>query len=161
MILIDPPTIAEFVTVNQITHFVWIPDSTIGIWHETLAATRSLRVIQPAREGEAIAIAAGLWLGRARPIVAMQCTGLFEAGDALRNAVHDLRAPLFFFVGCRSYFAQRSESSDTAPVFAEPILRAWSLDYALVKSPQSARALSQAYQSAQHSGKAYAVLIAE
>src|SRR5437763_13773132 len=76
------------------THVVWIPDSEVGQWDAALAASPRLRLMRPTREGEAIALAGGLCLGGASPLVVIQCTGLFEAGDALRNFVHDLTLPL-------------------------------------------------------------------
>jgi hypothetical protein len=78
-----------------------------------IAAAPQLRLIRVCREGEAIALAAGLLLGGKRPVVLIQCTGLFEAGDALRNVIHDLKVPLFFIVGVRSYYAHRRATTDT------------------------------------------------
>src|SRR5580704_9908452 len=109
-----------------ITDVVWIHDTELGRWDEALRSDPALRLLRVCREGEAIAVAAGLWLGGRRPIVLMQCTGFFEAGDALRNFIHDLRLPLFLVVGVRSYNAHRQGSTaDTCPVFTEPILQAW------------------------------------
>ena len=82
----------EFVsTLNElgISHVVWIPDSTLGQWDESLQKSENIELIQVCREGEAWALAAGLYLGGAKPIVIIQCTGLFESGDAMRNIVHD------------------------------------------------------------------------
>src|SRR5262249_45004332 len=77
------------------------------------------------REGEAIAVAAGLYLGGKRPVVMIQCTGLFDAGDSLRNFVHDLKLPLFFLIGVRSYYLhQESKTTDTCPAFTQPLLPA-------------------------------------
>jgi sulfopyruvate decarboxylase TPP-binding subunit len=96
-------------------------------------------LIRPCREGEAIGIAAGLLLGGARPVVVIQCTGLFEAGDALRNVVHDLRLPLKLIVGVRSYRAHAAgKSADNCPAFTEPILHAWQIPYALLADPDDA-----------------------
>ena len=39
-------------------------------------------------------LAAGLMIGGAKPLVVVQCTGFFEAGDAVRNVVHDLELKL-------------------------------------------------------------------
>ena len=84
------------------THVVWIPDSFFGAWDEPLCRS-SLPLIRVTREGEAIGVAAGLLLGEARPLVILQSTGFFEAGDALRNVVYDLQLPLKLLIGLRSY----------------------------------------------------------
>ncbi|MFO0850035.1 MAG: thiamine pyrophosphate-binding protein [Gemmataceae bacterium] len=110
------------------THVVWIPDSHLGTWDEALLASQTLCLIRPTREGEAVGIAAGLMLGGARPLVAMQCTGFFEAGDAVRNVAHDLKLPLKLLVGVRSWRAAAAgKSGDNCPTFAEPLVRAWGL----------------------------------
>ena len=58
-------------------------------------------------------MAAGLILGGKKPVVVIQCTGLFEAGDALRNAVHDMKLPLFLIVGVPAdYLHQQGKTAD-------------------------------------------------
>src|SRR5437660_6466796 len=121
--MFDGPSVAVALKGCGVTHAVWIPDTELGAWEAALASDPDLRLIRVCREGEAIAVAAGLHLGGRRPIVLMQCTGLFEAGDALRNFIHDLRLPLFLVVGVRSYFAYlQGKTADSCPVFTEPIL---------------------------------------
>ena len=87
------------------THLVWIPTA---IWHTGTPCRPvpgSAPISRVPRQGEAVGIAAGLMLGGARPLVAIQCTGFFEAGDAVRNVVHDLKLPLKLIVGVRSWSA--------------------------------------------------------
>ncbi|MFO0946247.1 MAG: hypothetical protein U1D30_09915 [Planctomycetota bacterium] len=116
----------------DITHVVWVPDSALGMWDADLQRETSLSLVRPCREGEALGLAAGLWLGGARPFVMMQCTGLYEAGDALRNIIHDLRIPIPMLVGIRSYFAAQKGMNDSAAEFVIPILRAWRIQHTLV-----------------------------
>ena len=120
---------AESIVRAGFTHVVWIPDSHLGTWDEALALHPTLKLVRPCREGEAVAIAAGLLIGGAKPLVAIQCTGFFEAGDAVRNAVHDLKLPLKMLVGVRSW-ASRETTADNCPTFIEPIVRAWNLPFA-------------------------------
>jgi hypothetical protein len=110
------------------THVVWVPDSHLGTWDATLTVSRTVRLIRPTREGEAVGIAAGLMLGGVKPLVAIQCTGFFEAGDAVRNVAHDLSLPLKLLVGVRSWRASRAGTSgDNCPTFTEPLVKAWNL----------------------------------
>src|SRR5437763_11734962 len=147
--MLDGPEVAAALAGCGVTHVVWVPDSEIGRWEEALAAGAGPRLVRVCREGEAIAVAAGLLLGGARPIVAIQCTGLFEAGDSLRNFVHDLKLPLFFVVGVRSYHAHRKgQSADTCPVFTEPVLRAWNIPYVLLDDRHGPDDLAVAYRKA-------------
>ena len=56
-------------------------------------------------------------------LVLIQCTGLFESGDALRNIVHDWKLPIFSMIGYRSYLNQSTLPGDTSLVFTEPRAR--------------------------------------
>lgn len=119
----------------RITHVVTVPDSTLGPWEDGIAA-RGIQLIRVCREGEAWAVAAGLHLGGKRPLVMIQCTGLFESGDALRNVLHDWKLPIPSIIGYRSYLNQEALPGDTCLVFTEPILDAWQLDYRLISRPE-------------------------
>jgi sulfopyruvate decarboxylase subunit alpha len=160
--MLDGPSVVQALKRCGITHVVWLPDSELGTWEAALTAPGGLPLIRVCREGEAFAVAAGLHLGGQRPIVVVQCTGLFEAGDALRNVIHDLKLPIFLIVGMRSYHAhQKGLSKDSCPVFAEPILRAWQIPCTLLDDSHSADDLGRTYREAQAHGRAAAVLIAE
>lgn len=111
-----------------VSHVVWIPDSTLGTWEAAFSDAVDLELVQVCREGEAWAIAAGLWLGGASPIVIMQCTGFFESGDSLRNAVHDYQIPLYGIVGYRSFLSSSTLPGDTCLTFTEPVVSAWEID---------------------------------
>lgn len=128
--MLDGPIVAQTLRDAGVTDVVWIPDSELGRWDAALSATAGLRLLRVCREGEAFALAAGLWLGGRFPLVMLQCTGLFEAGDALRNILFDMRVPLPLLVGVRSSRAwQEGLGSDTCPRFTQPILAAWGLPW--------------------------------
>jgi len=160
--MLDGPSVALALKECGVTHVIWLPDSEIGTWEPALLSTPGLSLIRVCREGEAFAVAAGLWLGGKKPVVLIQCTGLFEAGDALRNVVHDLKVPVFLIVGLRSWYAQqRGASIDTCPRFAEPILRAWQVPFVFLDNHNTAADLAAAYRQAQAEDRAGAVLLAE
>ncbi|HEY7327899.1 MAG TPA: thiamine pyrophosphate-binding protein [Gemmataceae bacterium] len=160
--MFDGPSVVAALEACGVTHVVWIPDSDIGRWEPALRTASHLKLLRVCREGEAIALAAGLHLGGKRPIVLIQCTGLFEAGDTLRNVLHDLHLPLFLVIGVRSYYAnKRGASTDSCPVFTEPILSAWKLPYVLLDDRHSAADLEKAYRQAQERNHAFSVLLAE
>lgn len=160
--MFDGPSVSAALKSCGITHVVWLPDSELGRWESALAGDPELCLIRVCREGEAFAIAAGLHLGGCRPIILLQCTGLFEAGDALRNVLHDLRIPLFVLVGVRSWLAHRKgQSRDTCPVYIEPIMQAWGLPYVWLDERHSPKDLAAAYQLARNENRAGAALLAE
>ncbi|HEX7449845.1 MAG TPA: thiamine pyrophosphate-binding protein [Pirellulales bacterium] len=156
--LTGPQALAVFQTLG-ITHVVWLPDSTLGKWEQALAGAASPRLIRVCREGEAWALAAGLHLGGGQPVVVMQCTGLFESGDSMRNALYDLGLPLYAIVGYRSYLL--AGSTDSARQFTEPVLRAWGLDYVLLGQPDAAERIVEHYRACRDAGRPGVALLAE
>jgi hypothetical protein len=160
--MIDGPGFVAALAACGVTHVVWVPDSELGLWDESLSAASSLDLIRVCREGEAIAVAAGLMLGGKRPIVLLQCTGLFEAGDSLRNTVHDLKLPLFLVVGVRNWKAhQRGQSADSCPVFAQAIVQAWQLGHSWLEDNSTPADLADHYRRAQAERRAWALLLPE
>ena len=160
--MIHGPELVAALKKCGVSHVIWIPDTTLGAWEEALSGPEGLPLIRVCREGEAFGVAAGLILGGKKPVILIQCTGLFEAGDALRNVVHDMHLPIFMVVGVRSYFAYRDGATmDTCPIFTEPILRAWQLPYVLMDDGHSVADLASAYRQAQTKNQAFAVLLAE
>ncbi len=160
--MFDGLSVASALKSCAVTHVVWVPDSVLGLWDGALSNDPDLSLIRVCREGEAVAVAGGLYIGGKRPVVLMQCTGLFEAGDSLRNFVHDLKLPLFFLIGVRSYYAhQKGATADTCPVFTESILQAWRLPYVLLTDRSSPTDLAAAYRAAQGEGRAGAAILAE
>ncbi len=153
--------IVELLGEMGITHVVWVPDSTFGEWEQAIGSSESLKLVRVCREGEAWAVAAGLHLGGARPLVIIQCTGLFESGDALRNVLYDYKLPLFALIGYRSYLSDSSLPGDTARVFAEPILKAWDIEYRLIDDPDKRDLISQFYTTCREAQKPGIALIAE
>ncbi|MGC3972552.1 MAG: thiamine pyrophosphate-binding protein [Pirellulales bacterium] len=142
-----------------VTHVVYLPDSTLGLWEPALAAAADMQLVRVCREGEAWAIAAGLHIGGRRPIVVLQSTGLFESGDALRNVLYDLGLPLWAVIGYRSYLL--AESKDSAKCFAEPILQAWSLEYLLIERREQLPQIAEHLQTSAAANRPGIVLLAE
>ncbi len=160
--MIDGPELVVALKQCGVSHVIWIPDTTLGAWEPALSAPDALPLIRVCREGEAFGVAAGLIMGGKKPVILIQCTGLFEAGDTLRNVIHDMHLPIFMVVGVRNYLAYRAgASADTCPVFTEPILRAWQIPYVVLDERHTAADLAAAYNQIQAEKRAGAVLLAE
>lgn len=153
--------VAALLTDLGVTHVVTVPDSTIGRWQEAIAAAGRPSIVRVCREGEAWAVAAGLHLGGATPVVMIQCTGLFESGDALRNVLHDWALPIFAVIGYRSYLNQDALPGDTCLTFTEPILDAWRIDWRLIAAPDQLDVIRAHYLACRDAGRAGAALLAE
>ena len=150
----------ELLTHLGVTHVTGVPDTTLGPLFDQLRTSETFRLVPVCREGEAWGIAAGLMLGGASPIVMIQCTGLFESGDSLRNAIHDFGLPLYALIGYRNYL-NRERSRDTTLRFVEPIVDDWGFDSLLVDSAEQLPAIVEHYQRTRAEGLPGAVLLAE
>ena len=142
----------------SVTDVVWLPDSETGYMYEALKASE-LRLVPICREGESMAIAAGLVMGGRQPVVLIQSTGLYESGDSIRGLCLDLKLPLLLMVGYRGYPGRGRQPTDSAARFLEPILDTWGIPHYTVDSDATCHHISQAYQQAQATQRPAAVLM--
>lgn len=142
------------------THALVIPDSESRLLYEALLADDSIDVITPTREGESIAIAAGLWTGGAAPIVIIQNTGLMEAGDALRGCALGPSVPLRIIVGWRGYGGAMAGRLpiDSAYTYTEPLLAAWGIPTWHLMSDDDLGVIATMDRTAANTGRPAAVL---
>jgi sulfopyruvate decarboxylase subunit alpha len=120
------------------TDVVSIPDGESRHLHRALLESPEIEVYSPTREGEGIALAAGLWVGGRKPLVILQNTGLMEAGDALRGCGIGPSIPLLLLVGWRGYPGAMSGTLpvDSAYPYTEPLIRAWELPHRRLMSDE-------------------------
>ena len=95
--------LVHLLDAEKVTHVVGLPDNDTARLLESLDQATHIRLVRVTREGEAFAVAAGLWLGGATPFVVIQNTGLLESGDALRGTVSRMGMPLVMLVGYRGF----------------------------------------------------------
>ena len=141
-----------------VSHIVWLPDSETGFMYEAMLASQ-FTLVPVCREGESMAVAAGLIMGGQRPVVLIQSTGFYESGDSVRGLCLDLRLPLLLMIGYRGYAGQGRPGTDSASRFLEPILDTWGIPHFLVDSDASCPRISEAYGQAQTASRPAAVLM--
>lgn len=128
-----------------VTHVTGIPDNTSAPLFDALAERPSPRLVPVTREGEAFALASGLWLGGASPLVVIQNTGLLESGDALRGTAVRMGVPLPMVVTGRGYARMEAAGLgvgtprtsemltradvDSVALLTEPTLDAWGIPW--------------------------------
>ena len=125
-VILHPASVVEELKKNKISHVVWLPDSETNFLFQLLDNEPTLDLVPVCREGETMAIAAGLWVGGKRPIVLIQNTGIFEAGDSIRGLALDVNQPLVMLVGYRGW-SRHGLTRDSAARFIEHILHAWGI----------------------------------
>lgn len=142
------------------THVVSIPDGESRHLFAALNDEPEITVISPTREGEGMAIAAGLWVGGCKPLVLLQNTGLMEAGDALRGCGIGPSIPLMLLVGWRGYPGAIAGKLpiDSAYPYTEPLLDAWELPHWRLISDDDLPVLAEMDRVASASSKPAAVV---
>jgi sulfopyruvate decarboxylase subunit alpha len=132
-------------TARGITHVVGLPDGTSGPLFDAVSRHPAIRLVTVTREGEAFAIATGLWMGGASPLVVIQNTGLLESGDSLRGTAQRMAVPLPILVTGRGYLKMHQagitpdeprtvelltrSDIDTTALLTEPTLEAWGVPF--------------------------------
>lgn len=142
------------------THVIAIPDSESAALCDAAAADSDLFYMSPCREGESVAIAAGLWTGGRKPLLVIQNTGLMEAGDAIRGCGIGPSIPLRMLVGWRGYAGAQAGKlpQDSAYPFTEPILDAFRIPYTHLMSDEDLPVLAEMDALAESSSKPAAVI---
>ena len=146
-----------------VTHIVGLPDNGARTLFEQLWGDSDLEVLSVTREGEAFAIASGLWLGGQHPVVIIQNTGFLETGDAFRGTAYNMGVPLVMLMGYRGYGTLEPEAPklDTAASFFEPTLKAWNIPYSIAATEEEVvAAIDNAFERAAESSLPAAVLLA-
>ena len=142
---------------NGVTHIVWLPDSETRFMYDAMAAEDAFSLIPVCREGETIAIAAGLWIGGRKPVVLIQNTGLFESGDSIRGIALEIGMPLVLLIGYRGW-TRHGVVLDNSATYTEPFLHAWGIPFYLVETDTDIPRISVAFRRAAEEGRPVAVL---
>ena len=157
-VVLHPASVVEELKKNNISHVVWLPDSETNFMYQLLTNEPSLSLVPVCREGETMAIAAGLWIGGKRPIVLIQNTGIFESGDSIRGLGLDVHQPLVMLVGYRGW-SRHGLTTDSAARFIEHILHAWGINYYLIETDEDASRITIAIEEAERLQRPVAVLV--
>ena len=156
--VIHPAAIINELKKNHVTHVVWLPDSETNFMYELLTGEPTLDLVPVCREGETMAIAAGLWVGGKKPVVLIQNTGIFESGDSIRGLGLDVHQPLVMLIGYRGW-SRHGLTNDSAARFIEHILHAWGINYYLIETDDDADRITLALAEAERNQKPVAVLV--
>ena len=156
--ILHPASVIGELKKNNVTHIVWLPDSETNFMYQRLSAEPGLDLIPVCREGETMAIAAGLWMGGKKPVALIQNTGVMESGDSIRALCLDLKQPLVMLVGYRGW-DRHGVTRDSAGRFIEHYLHAWGINYYLVETDEDCSRISLAFEEAHSTSRPVAVLL--
>jgi hypothetical protein len=159
-----------------VTDVLGVPDNAAKALLDLLAAEPAIRALTVTREGEAFAVASGLWVGGQTPVVLIQNTGLLETGDALRGTAMRMRVPLVCLVTVRGHARMAARGLrptpemlnadllsrpdlDSVALLTEPTLEAWGVPWEILSSDDDTPRLRAAFQRARELEQPVAVLI--
>jgi sulfopyruvate decarboxylase TPP-binding subunit len=143
-----------------ISHVVGLPDNGSRALFEEIDGEASLALVGVTREGEAFAIAAGLFAAGRRPMVLVQNTGLLESGDAFRGTLFNMEFSVLMLIGYRGYESLNNAPGrvDTAASFLEPTLKAWEIPYRLLEDDSDLGVFDEATAFAETQRRPIAIL---
>lgn len=161
---------------SGITHVVGIPDNTSGPLFDEVVRHPTIRLVTVTREGEGVALASGLWLGGASPLVVIQNTGLLESGDAIRGTAVRMGAPLPMVVTGRGYAKMRRlgvapddertmesltrPDVDSTALLTEPTLDAWGIPWSVCDDDTPVpEAITGLVEEAKRAGRPVALIL--
>ena len=161
-------TLVDELERQSVSHVVGIPDNASAALFRLLADHSSIELLTVTREGEAFAVASGLWLGGAKPLVLIQNTGFLESGDSLRGTAVRMGVPLVCLVTYRGYAKLPPKQSDgvmtradvdSVAVVTEPTLDAWRVPYELYRSDADISRVRRAFEQANELSRPVALLL--
>jgi sulfopyruvate decarboxylase TPP-binding subunit len=161
------------------THLVGVPDNGTAALFARAQARAGIDLLSVTREGEAFAVASGLWLGGKQPVVTVQNTGLLESGDSLRGTAYRMGVPLLILVGVRGHakmISHRREIEaartgghatetmkrpeiDSVALLTGPTLEAWEVPYRTYRGEADTAQLELLWARANDAGHPVALLL--
>jgi hypothetical protein len=161
-----------------ITHLVGLPDNTSAGLFSLLTRDKRIRLVTVTREGEAWAVASGLWIGGMTPAVLIQNTGLLESGDGFRGTALRMRIPLLCLITYRGYAGSGGRPPGLSPdqwevdwlsradvdsvaLLTEATLKAWGLPFGFLHDDSDLPRISDAFRRARLESRPVALLVTQ
>jgi sulfopyruvate decarboxylase subunit alpha len=145
-------------------HLGWIlsvPDTHQKTVLAALDKERAIRVLTCATEDEAVAIAAGLYVGGEPVALMIQHAGLYASVNTLRGVAIDGRVPMFYMIGLlgREKDKDPRESRHSMVRYCEPLLDLFGVPHARLEGPDDVRLIPEYYRLARTRRGPAAVLV--
>ena len=158
--VLSPETMLAQIKKHGVTHVVYLPDSETNWLYLLMKADPAIRLVGVNREGHASSIAAGLWLGGAKPLILIQNTGMLESGDSIRGWLMSINVPIVLMVGYRGW-TRHGVTTDTVATYTERFLMAFGLNYYLVENDADASRIAVAFEEAERTKRPVVVVVGD
>jgi sulfopyruvate decarboxylase TPP-binding subunit len=145
-------------------HLGWIlsvPDTHQKSVLAALDKERAIRVLTCSTEDEAVAIAAGLWVGGEPALLMIQHAGLYASVNTLRGVAIDGRVPTFYMIGLlgRERDREPRESRHSMVRYCEPLLDVFGVPHAGLEGPGDVHLIPRYYRMSRERRGPAAVLV--
>lgn len=174
--MLSARSVLEELKACGVTFCVGLSDTALAALSALLRNDRSVRFVPVTREGEAFALASGLWIGGQNAVILAQNTGVLESGDGLRGTVQRMRVPVLCLVTYRGYSSLPGKDArapsgprapddfsqpglDSAALVTEPTLTAWGVPFAFLESDGDLPKIRRYFRRAQRESRAVALLV--
>ena len=132
-------------------HLGWIlsvPDTHQKSVLAALDKERAIRVLTCATEDEAVAVAAGLYIGGEPVVLMIQHAGLYASVNTLRGVALDGRLPVFYMIGLLGREKDRDprDSRHSMVRYCEPLLDLFGVPHARLEGPQDVHLIPEYYR---------------
>ena len=157
---LNPETVLNAMKKNGVTHVVYLPDSETNWLYLLMKSDPAIHLIGVNREGHASSIAAGLWLGGAKPLILIQNTGMLELGNSIRGWLMSLNVPIVLMVGYRGW-TRHGVTPDTVAVYTERFLMAFGINYYLIENDADSDRIAVAFAEADRTQRPVVILVGD
>ena len=145
-------------------HLGWIlsvPDTHQKSVLAALDKEGAIRVLTCATEDEAVAIAAGLYIGGEPVALMIQHAGLYASVNTLRGVALDGRLPVFYMIGLLGREKDRDprDSRHSMVRYAEPLLDLFGVPHARLEGPSDVHLIPEYYRLSRERRGPAAVLV--
>jgi len=142
---------AEGYRASRHDHLGWIlsvPDTHQKSVLAALDKERAIRVLTCATEDEAVAVAAGLYIGGEPVVLMIQHAGLYASVNTLRGVALDGRLPVFYMIGLLGREKDRDprDSRHSMVRYCEPLLDLFGVPHARLEGPQDVHLIPEYYR---------------
>jgi len=146
------------------SHLGWIlsvPDTHQKTVLSALDKEQALRVVTCATEDEAVAIAAGLYMGGEPVVLLIQHAGLYASVNTLRGVAIDGRVPVFYIIGLLGRERDRDprDSAQSMVRYCEPLLDTFRVPHARIEGPNDVHLIPEYFRLSRERRGPAAVLL--
>ena len=119
-------------------HVIYVPDNPLSHVLKCLGERfTDIRTTLATREEEAFGIAAGLYLGGARPTVMLQSSGLGNSLNALTSLIVPYQIPMLIVISMRGDAGEWNDAQVPMGRAVRPILDALGMPHITAETPES------------------------